>query len=41
MPQAPATHVAEPLVGAGHVVPQLPQLLGSLLSSTQIPPQFV
>jgi hypothetical protein len=41
-PQPVAPHVAAPLLGgAGQVTPQAPQLLGSVLTSTHDPAQFL
>jgi hypothetical protein len=39
--QAPATHAASPLVGAGQTFPHMPQFWVSVLVSTQAPPQLV
>lgn len=41
MPQTPAVQVACPFVGTGQTLPQLPQLLVSLLVSRQVPEQLV
>jgi hypothetical protein len=37
-PQLPPLHVGVALVTLGHLVPQLPQLFGSVLTSTHVPP---
>jgi hypothetical protein len=41
MPQIPPLQIAVPLAGVGQTFPQLPQLLGLVCSSTQVPEQFI
>src|SRR5262249_34824183 len=41
MPQVPPVHVAVPLVGAGHALPQVPQFAVSIVVSTQFAPHII